>query len=265
MRRLHSIPGTQVLAALPVLPLPNVVLLPGMMLPLNVHEPRYLELVDFVRQTGQHIGIPLLRPPGAEDSIPPRPTLGSLGPLEPLEPLEHADHADQLDAVEPVMGIGRLVFHVALPDGRRIIRLEGVGRVRVQREQPGNRVFRELSVTPLGEPLPADAGQMLALKSQIERIAGFCGEDSESLLSLLALRDDRVFLYSLTAFLPSLELLACDLRQWVHDDHLLVYLQQRSLAAEDADARARFLIERTTTILDRLCDTKLQTAGALYN
>ncbi len=255
MRRLHSIPGTQVLAALPVLPLPNVVLLPGMMLPLNVYEPRYLELVDFVRQTGQHIGIPLLRPASAEDSIPP---LATLGPLEPLE-------QDPVDAVEPVMGIGRLVFHVALPDGRRIIRLEGVGRVRVQREQPGKRVFRELAVTPLGEPLPADATQMLTLKSQIERIAGFCGEDSESLLSLLALRDDRVFLYSLTAFLPSLELLACDLRQWVHDEHLLVSLQQRSLAAEDADARARFLIERTTTILDRLCDTKLQTAGALYN
>jgi Lon protease-like protein len=258
MRRLHSIPGTQVLAALPVLPLPNVVLLPGMMLPLNVHEPRYLELVDFVRQTGQHIGIPLLRPPSAEDSLP----RATLGPLGPLGPLGHGEHGDQ---VEPVMGIGRLVFHVALPDGRRIIRLEGVGRVRVQREQPGQRVFRELTVTPLGEPLPADAGQILVLKSQIERIAGFCGEDSESLLSLLALRDDRVFLYSLTAFLPSLELLACDLRQWVHDEHLLVYLQQRSLAAEDADTRARFLIERTTTILDRLCETKLQTAGALYN
>ncbi|MBA3548010.1 MAG: LON peptidase substrate-binding domain-containing protein [Nannocystis sp.] len=256
MRRLHSIPGTQVLAALPVLPLPNVVLLPGMMLPLNVHEPRYLELVDFVRQTGQHIGIPLLRPPGAEDSIPPLAALGPLGPLGPLE---------QVDPVEPVMGVGRLVFHVALPDGRRIIRLEGVGRVRIQREQPGKRVFRELAVTPLGEPLPADASQMLALKSHVERIAGFCGDDSESLLSLLALRDDRVFLYSLTAFLPSLELLACDLRQWVHDEHLLVYLQQRSLAAEDADARARFLLERTTTILDRLGETKLQTAGALYN
>ena len=82
MRRLNSIPG-QVLSTLPVLPLPNVVLLPGMMLPLNVHEPRDRELVDFVRQTGQHIGIPLLRPPtspsgcahpaASRPSRPPRP------------------------------------------------------------------------------------------------------------------------------------------------------------------------------------------------
>ncbi len=239
MRRLHSIPGTQVLAALPVLPLPNVVLLPGMMLPLNVHEPRYLELVDFVRQSGQHIGVPLLRPASCEDS-------------------------DSLDAVEPVMGVGRLVFHVALPDGRRIIRLEGVGRVRVKHEQPGSRGFRELTVTPLAEQPPDDASQILALKSQVERIAGYCGEDSESLLSLLALRDDRVFLYSLTAFLPSLELLACDLREWVHDEHLLVSLQQKSLAAEDADERARFLIERTTSILDRLGEPELYT-GSMSN
>ena len=259
MRRLHSIPGTQVLAALPVLPLPNVVLLPGMMLPLNVHEPRYLELVDFVRQTGQHIGVPLLRPASCEDSISPLGGHPGGHPLGPLGPL------DSLDAVEPVMGIGRLVFHAALPDGRRIIRLEGVGRVRVKHEQPVSRGFRKLTVTPLAEPPPADASQILTLKSQIERIAGYCGEDSESLLSLLGLRDDRVFLYSLTAFLPSLELLACDLREWVHDEHLLVYLQQRSLAAEDADARARFLIERTTTILDRLAQTMVQTTGALLN
>src|SRR3546814_20044152 len=36
--------------------------LPGMVLPLNVFEPRYLELVDHVMQGGMHIGVPLLRP-----------------------------------------------------------------------------------------------------------------------------------------------------------------------------------------------------------
>lgn len=263
MRRLHSIPGSQVLSALPVLPMPNVVLLPGMMLPLNVHEPRYLELVDFVRQTGQHIGVPLLRPgeqPPPRETPPPLLTLPSpsLLPVTPLVPEPPAS------PIEPVMGIGRLVFHVTLPDGRRIIRLEGVGRVRLEREQPTGRGFRELAVAPLGEPLPADLGQMQALRDQVERIAGHCGDDSESLLSLLSLRDDRVFLYSLTAFLPSLELLNCDLREWAHDEHLLVFLQQRSLAAEDADARARFLLGRTTTILARL-DAPRQRVGALHN
>jgi Lon protease-like protein len=259
MRRLQSIPGIQVLAALPVLPLPNVVLLPGMMLPLNVHEPRYLELVDFVRQSGQHIGVPLLRPPTPDELGARLGSVGQVGPIDPLEP------------VEPVMGIGRLVFHVALPDGRRIIRLEGVGRVRLEYELPRQpRLSRADRHPPLDEPLPADAAQMLALKGQaVEHLARFCRDDGDSLLALLGLRDDRVFLYSLTAFLPSLELLATDIRQWVHDqrdthEHLLVHLQQRSLAAEDADARARFLLERTRTILDRLGQHDRR-AGALLN
>jgi len=156
------------------------------------------------------------------------------------------------------------MVEMALPDGRRIIRLEGVGRVKLQRETPTGRGFRELSVVPLGEPLPVDLGQIQSLKVQVERLARYCAEDSEALLSLLTLRDDRVFLYSLTAFLPSLELLASDIRDWVHDDHLLVSLQQRSLAAEDADERARFLIERTTSILDRLGAPELYT-GSMSN
>jgi Lon protease-like protein len=262
MRRLHSIPGSQVLSALPVLPLPNVVLLPGMMLPLNVHEPRYLELVDFVRQTGQHIGVPLLRPPDEPACPAPRLSRVSAGPS--LLPLTPVLREPSVSAIEPVMGVGRLVFHVALPDGRRIIRLEGVGRVRLERELPTGRGFRELSVAPLGEPQPTDLAQMRSLRAQLERLGRYCGEDSESLLSLLGLRDDRVLLYSLTAFLPSLELLACDVREWIQDEHLLVALQQRSLAAEDADARARFLLERTTTILDRLGATR-RGAGALLN
>jgi len=236
MTRLNSLPDSQVLSALPVLPLPNVVLLPGMMLPLNVHEPRYLELVDFVRQTGQHIGVPLLCP-GAPGTPPP---------------------------LEPVLGVGRLVFHLALPDGRRIIRLEGVGRVRVQHERATGRSFRELAVTPLDEPPPTDLGQMHALRDQIQRLAHCCGDDSESLLSLLHLRDDRVLLYTLTSFLPSLELLPCDIHEWIHDEHQLVSLQQRSLAAEDPDARAHFLLERVATIVARLGQPRLHT-GSMPN
>lgn len=240
MRRLTSISGAQVL---PALPLPNVVLLPGMMLPLNIHEPRHLDLIDFARRSGQPIGVPLLRP-ATPDEL--------LAPVQAIQP------------IEPVMGIGRLVFHVALPDGRRIIRLEGVGRVRLAHEDPGERGFRELTVIPLPEHPPIDRAQLLALRAQVERLAERCGDDRESLLSLLALRDERVFLYSLTAFLPSLELLACDLRRLVHDERKLVALQQRSLAAEDADARARFLYERATIILDRLGQHP-HVAGALLN
>jgi len=226
MLKANVIPDTQVLASLPIFPLPNVVLLPGMVLPLNVFEPRYLDLVDFVRAHGQHIGVPLLCPASA-----------ALGP----------------PAFEPVFGLGKLIFHVQLPDGRRIIRLEGVCRVRVQREHTSTHRFREVEVSALPEPQPVDGEQFAVLRAQVERIAQFCGDDGASLLaSLLTMADPRAFLYTLTAFLPSLELLAAQEGDLFADRRALVALQQRSLDAESADLRVRFLLERTTGILARL-------------
>lgn len=227
MLKADSIPDTEVLASLPVFPLPNVVLLPGMLLPLNVFEPRYLELVDFVRDHGQHIGVPLLRP-GDERTVAGLP------------------------AFEPVFGIGKLVFHVRLPDGRRIIRLEGLGRVQVVHERPMTHLFREVTVAALDEPHPEDSEALAVLRAQIERIAQYCDEDGEALTSVLALPDARVLLYALTAFLPSLELLPRGQPDRLADRRALVDLQQQSLAAATPDERVRFLGERTTKILQRL-------------
>lgn len=226
MHTMHStIPGTRVLASLPVLPLPNVVLLPGMMLPLNVYEPRYLELIDFVLAQGMYVGVPLqLAGPSDQDSPP----------------------------LAPVFGLGKLVSHLALKDGRRIIRLEGVGRVLLRCEHPRSHPFRELAVSALAEPYPTDRQRITVLKAHVERITQYCGDDSDALRSLLTLHDDRTFLYSLTAFLPSLELMVCDQREITDDERALVTLQQRSLAAADADDRADFLIARTINIVARL-------------
>jgi len=218
------------------MPLPNVVLLPGMVLPLNVHEPRYLELVDFVRARGMFVGVPLLLPPTPDDDAP---------------------------ALAPVFGLGKLVFHVELADGRRIIRLEGVGRVRIQHELPRNHEFRELAVSPLAEPYPTDPKPITQLKAQVERITQYCGEDGEGLQSLLSIHDERSFLYSLTAFLPSLELLVLDEAEATADERALVTLQQRSLAAETADDRARFLIQRTSDIVARLGEQFISAARLL--
>ena len=226
MLKANAFPNTQVLESLPIFPLPNVVLLPGMVLPLNVFEPRYLELVDFVRANGQHIGVPLLR---AADPLLP----GQL-------------------PIEPVFGVGKLVFHVPLPDGRRIIRLEGLGRVRVRHEHPTTHGFREVGVEPLAEPRPLDTQAVAVLRAQVERVARYCGEDGESLSSLLRISDIRVFLYALTAFLPSLELMVAREDEPFHDRHALIDLQQQSLAAETADERVRFLSDRTTLVLTRL-------------
>lgn len=225
MLKANAVPNAQVLSSLPIFPLPNVVLLPGMVLPLNVFEPRYLELVDFVREHGQHIGVPLLRPHAAGESGPP--------------------------PFEPIFGVGKLVFHLRLADGRRIIRLEGVCRVRSQREHPLTHAFREVGASALGEQRPLDGEAVKVLRAQVERIAQHCGDERESLTSLLGIADVRIFLYALTAFLPSLELMAAQEDQ-LADRRALIELQQRSLAAETADLRVQFLAGRTRDILRRL-------------
>jgi uncharacterized protein len=219
-------PGAAVLAALPVFPLPNAVLLPGMILPLNVFEPRYLALIDHVLQHGGHLGIPLR--PGFEQDYEGRPEL------------------------EAVFGLGRLLSHQRLPDGRRFIRVEGLGRARRLHELPPRASFRELSVELLPEPVPSDALQLEVLKAQLERIAGTLdGDDEQMVQSVLRIPDPRIMLYAITAIMPTLGFLA-------HGDRVsngrpgLLELQQRCLAALDADARVEALTECAAGICDEL-------------
>lgn len=223
-------PGEDVLSALPVFPLPNTVLLPGMVLPLNVFEPRYLALVDHVRQEGGHLGIPLLRP-GFEEDYQGRPE------------------------IEAVFGLGRLVSHQELPDGRRFIRVEGLGRARRLQELAPRNSFRELSVEVLPEGPPEDGHQLEVLKAQLERIGGTLDSDDQQMVqSVLRIPDARLMLYAVTAIMPTLGFLAYGDRI-SNGRPALLELQQSCLAAEDADGRVGALIECAAGICDALVDS----------
>ncbi len=220
-------PHADVLAALPVFPLPNAVLLPGMVLPLNVFEPRYLEMVDHVVEQGGHLGIPLLRP-GFEACYEQRPEF------------------------ERVFGIGRLVSHQELPDGRRFIRVEGLGRARLLEELPARTSFRELRVDLLSEGTPTDEHQLQVLRAQLERIAATLDADELQMVeSVLRIPDRRLMLYAVTAIMPTLGF-------WAHGDRqtrgrpALLELQQQCLAIEDADGRVGALIECAAEVCDAL-------------
>ncbi|HEX3850250.1 MAG TPA: LON peptidase substrate-binding domain-containing protein, partial [Polyangiaceae bacterium] len=60
------------LAALPIFPLPNVVLFPGALLPLHVFEPRYRELARQVLSGRQLMAVARLKP-GFEEHYEGRP------------------------------------------------------------------------------------------------------------------------------------------------------------------------------------------------
>ncbi|MBK8716873.1 MAG: LON peptidase substrate-binding domain-containing protein [Deltaproteobacteria bacterium] len=218
-----------VLTALPIFPLPNVVLLPGIVLPLNVFEPRYVDLVDHVIAHHRHVGVPLLRP-GFERNYEGR------------------------CEVEPVFGIGRLLSHQRLPDGRRFIRLEGVRRVRALEELSCVTRFRQLQVELLPEESPDDDDRVEVLKAQLERISKSLPTDDQQLLnSVLMIPDARVLLYAIAAVMPTFGCMPTNVDGRARSPVLEV--QQRCLDAASADQRTQWLLECSQNICNELHDS----------
>jgi Lon protease-like protein len=102
------------LAALPVFPLPNVVLFPGATLPLHVFEPRYRELTREVLAGRQLMAVARLQT-GFEDDYEGRPPLFD------------------------VCGVGSVIDSVAHGDGRYDITLRGLARDRIVKELPPDK------------------------------------------------------------------------------------------------------------------------------
>ena len=124
----------------PMFPLPNVFLFPGLTMPLHVFEPRYRQMI--------------------EDSLdgPGRIVMASV-----LE-----DSVDQLAGAPPVhhiAGLGEIVRHERLPDGRFLIMLVGLARVLI-REVPSPRLYRKVEAIPLRER-PADDTAAPALRRRL--------------------------------------------------------------------------------------------------
>ena len=100
-------------------PLPGVVLMPGAVLPLHVFEPRYRALVTHCMKSDKTFALGTLKP-GYEREYHGAPP------------------------VYPVMGVGRIVSHQMLPDGRSNILLQSVGRVLMVGELDKHDPFRQV-------------------------------------------------------------------------------------------------------------------------
>src|ERR1700685_3373283 len=96
---LHDLPGT-----LPIFPLSGVLLLPHSALPLNVFEPRYLELVDDALSGQRLIG--MIQPTESVDTVL-KPKLSQIGCA------------------------GRIISYRETEDNRYLITLQGICRFRV--------------------------------------------------------------------------------------------------------------------------------------
>jgi hypothetical protein len=115
---------------IPLFPLPEVVLLPGTLLPLHIFEPRYRAMVADALEADRTIGMAMLKP-GADASAAAPP-------------------------IHRVGTAGEIVESERLPDGRYNILLEARFRFRVLDEEPPElyRVARveEISTAPFREP-----------------------------------------------------------------------------------------------------------------
>lgn len=157
-----------VLAALPIFPLPNVVLFPGALVPLHIFEPRYRDMI--------------------------RDTLASHRMLAMAMRLqdEVAGHAPP--AVAEVVGVGEIVAAEPLPDGRYNVLLEGKARARIVKELPPERSYRRVQAVQLYDqgaadpeerPREGDSPSRLqeseaALRALVEEVAGRL-EDEDAL------------------------------------------------------------------------------------
>lgn len=128
--------------SVPMFPLPNVVLFPGTVLPLHIFEERYRQLVeDLLDRSGRMV-------------------IGNI--------VEQAyDQIAGNPPVHPVAGLGEIVRHRRLPDGRFLIWLFGLTRVRID-EVESDRLYRVVEAEVLGETSPEDAEDR-ELRPRLER------------------------------------------------------------------------------------------------
>ena len=105
------------LGALPIFPLPDTVFFPHTLLPLHVFEPRYRQLTEQVLAGDMHIGIVC-----CDDARDQADVVAVMG-------------------VAKVAGVGRIVHHERLADGRFHILLQGIARAELVRELPMDGVL----------------------------------------------------------------------------------------------------------------------------
>ncbi len=115
-------------ATVPVFPLSAALLLPGGRMPLNIFEPRYLQMIDEAMAGGRLIGM-----------------------IQPA--LDGGLRADGEPALCQVGCLGRVTSLSETGDGRYLISLHGVCRFRVVEEVAARTPFRQCRIVPFAADL----------------------------------------------------------------------------------------------------------------
>jgi uncharacterized protein len=123
-------------ATIPVFPLPGALLLPRGQMPLNIFEPRYLEMIDDSLRSGHRL-IGMIQPDTAHPGPDDKPNLYKVG------------------------CVGRITQLAEAGDGRYLIQLTGVCRFRVEHELSVMTAYRQCRVAfePFADDFVARKGE----------------------------------------------------------------------------------------------------------
>lgn len=129
-------------------PLPGIVLFPGAQMPLHVFEPRYRKmLADCIARDGC---------------------------MAMTYQLEDREELDRAPPIAPLCGVGRIVHHEALADGRSNIVLQGCARARLEElpfVAPYRRARARLVADVLTPVAAVDRAALLATAVQVAAAA----------------------------------------------------------------------------------------------
>jgi len=143
-----SQPETARRIELPIFPLPDLVVFPGVRVPLHIFEPRYRRLTEDVLARDRKLAIAV------------------------LEPGFEADYFDS-PPIRPLVATCLIESSRRLPDGRFLLALVGEGRGRVEQELPReDRPYRRarIEVRPPDRPSPALASAVEAMRERVARL-----------------------------------------------------------------------------------------------
>lgn len=123
-------------------PLPNLVMFPHVVQPLHIFEPRYRQMTVDALQDDRLIALCLLRP-------------------EVMEP------SDLQPPIFPVGCLCRIVAEKCLSDGRFLLLVRGLSRIRIEEELPTDRPYRLARASPMSDEIIMPVGESRRLRQQL--------------------------------------------------------------------------------------------------
>ena len=103
---------------IPIFPLSNFIIFPHTTVPLNIFEPRYIEMINDCMKTNKFIGL-----------------------IQPKK-----DNSSSLPELHDIGCLGKITSFKDIADGRYLIEINGISRFKIIREIKNNKLYRECEI-----------------------------------------------------------------------------------------------------------------------